>query len=143
MSDEIYIKILLDNDAEINVMSKTLVTKVQLFMQRDIHLNMIEVSEANTNIIECCNDVKINIDKAKSMISIFVIKRDEYTLILSRLYEWKIHLYINNTLKETCKMTITDNDERMMFFKLILTHNSDNQDVSKIFLKKAKNFLNE
>jgi len=40
-------------------------------------------------------------------------------------------------------MTITDNDERMMFFKLILTHNSDNQDVSKIFLKKAKNFLNE
>ena len=87
MSDEIYIKILLDNDAEINVMSKTLVTKVQLFMQRDIHLNMIEVSEANTNIIECCNDVKINIDKAKSMISIFVIKRDEYTLILSRLYE--------------------------------------------------------
>ncbi len=143
MSDEIYIKILLDNDAEINVMSKTLVTKVQLFMQRDIHLNMIEVSEANTNIIECCNDVKINIDKAKSMISIFVIKSDEYTLILSRLYEWKIHLYINNTLKETCKMTITDNDERMMFFKLILTHNSDNQDVSKIFLKKAKNFLNE
>ncbi len=87
MSDEIYIKILLDNDAEINVMSKTLVTKVQLFMQRDIHLNMIEVSEANTNIIECCNDVKINIDKAKSMISIFVIKSDEYTLILSRLYE--------------------------------------------------------
>ena len=143
MSDEIYIKILLDNDAEINVMSKTLVTKVQLFMQRDIHLNMIEVSEAKTNIIECCNNVKINIDKAKSMISIFVIKSDEYTLILSRLYEWKIHLYINNTLKETCKMTITDNDERMMFFKLILTHNSDNQDVSKIFLKKAKNFLNE
>ncbi len=143
MSDEIYIKILLDNDVEINVMSKTLVTKVQLFMQRDIHLNMIEVSEAKTNIIECCNDVKINIDKAKSMISIFVIKSDEYTLILSRLYEWKIHLYINNTLKETCKMTITDNDERMMFFKLILTHNSDNQDVSKIFLKKAKNFLNE
>jgi len=87
MSDEIYIKILLDNDAEINVMSKTLVTKVQLFMQRDIHLNMIEVSEANTNIIKCCNDVKINIDKAKSMISIFVIKSDEYTLILSRLYE--------------------------------------------------------
>ena len=143
MSDEIYIKILLDNDVEINVMSKTLVTKVQLFMQRDIHLNMIEVSEAKTNIIECCNDVKINIDKAKSMISIFVIKSDEYTLILSRLYEWKIHLYINNTLKETCKMTITDNDERMMFFKLILTHNSDNQDVSKIFLKKAKNILNE
>jgi len=87
MSDEIYIKILLDNNAEINVMSKTLVTKVQLFMQRDIHLNMIEVSEAKTNIIECCNDVKINIDKAKSMISIFVIKSDEYTLILSRLYE--------------------------------------------------------
>jgi len=87
MSDEIYIKILLDNDVEINVMSKTLVTKVQLFMQRDIHLNMIEVSEAKTNIIECCNDVKINIDKAKSMISIFVIKSDEYTLILSRLYE--------------------------------------------------------
>ena len=143
MSDEIYIKILLDNDAEINVMSKTLVTKVQLFMQRDIHLNMIEVSEAKTNIIKCCNDVKINIDKAKSMISIFVIKSDEYTLILSRLYEWKIHLYVNNTLKETCKMTITDNDERMMFFKLILTHNSDNQVVSKIFLKKAKNFLNE
>jgi len=87
MSDEIYIKILLDNDVEINVMSKTLVTKVQLFMQRDIHLNMIEVSEAKTNIIECCNDVKIDIDEAKSMISIFVIKSDEYTLILNRSYE--------------------------------------------------------
>jgi len=40
-------------------------------------------------------------------------------------------------------MTVTDDDERMMFFKLILTHNSVNQDVLKIFLEKAKNFLNE
>jgi len=87
---------------------------------------MIEVSEAKTNIIECCNDVKIDIDEAKSMISIFIIKSDEYTLILSRLYERKTRLCINNTLKETCKMTVIDNDERIMFFKLILTHNSVN-----------------
>ncbi len=87
---------------------------------------MIEVSEAKTNIIECCNDVKIDIDEAKSMISIFIIKSDEYTLILSRSYERKTRLCINNTLKETCKMTVIDNDERIMFFKLILTHNSVN-----------------
>jgi len=62
MSDEIYVKTLLDSDAEINVMSETLVAKAQLSMQRDIHLNMIEVSEAKTNIIECCDNVKINID---------------------------------------------------------------------------------
>jgi len=87
MSDEIYIKTLLDNDAEINIMSETLVIRAQLFMQRDIHLNMIEVSEEKTNIIECCNDMKINIDKAKSMISIFLIESNEYTLILSKSYE--------------------------------------------------------
>jgi len=87
---------------------------------------MIEVSEAKTNIIECCNDVKIDIDEAKSMISIFIIKSDEYTLILSRLYERKTRLCINNTLKETCKMTVIDNDKTIMFFKLILTHNSVN-----------------
>jgi len=33
MSDEIYIKILLDNDAEINIMSETLVARTQLSMQ--------------------------------------------------------------------------------------------------------------
>jgi len=33
MSNEIYIKTLLDNDAEINVMSEILVAKTQLFMQ--------------------------------------------------------------------------------------------------------------
>ncbi len=143
ISDEIYVKTLLDNDAEINVMFETLVARAQLSMQRDIHLNMIEVSEAKTNIIECCDNVKIDIDEAKSVISIFVIESDEYTLILSRSYERKTHLCINNTSKETCEMTVTDDDERMMFFKLILAHNSVNQDVLKIFLKKAKDSLNE
>jgi len=76
MSDEIYVKTLLDSDAEINVMSETLVARAQLSMRRDIYLNMIEVSEAKTNIIECCNDVKIDIDEAKSVISIFVIQSD-------------------------------------------------------------------
>jgi len=33
MSDEIYIKTLLDNDAEINIMSETFVARTQLFMQ--------------------------------------------------------------------------------------------------------------
>jgi len=92
ISDEIYVKTLLDNDAEINVMFETLVARAQLSMQRDIHLNMIEVSEAKTNIIECCDNVKIDIDEAKSVISIFVIESDEYTLILSRSYERKTHL---------------------------------------------------
>jgi len=126
MSDEIYIKTLLDNDVEINVMSETFVARTQLFMQRDIHLNMIKVSEAKINIIKCCNDVKIDIDEAKSMILIFVIKSDEYTLILSRSYERKTHLCSNNTSKETCKIIVINDDERMMFFKLILTHNSVN-----------------
>ena len=143
MSDEIYIKTLLDNDAEINIMSETLVARAQLFMQRDIHLNMIEVSEAKTNIIECCNNVKIDIDEAKSVISIFVIKSNEYTLILSRSYERKTRLCINITSKETCEMTVIDDDERMMFFKSILTYNSVNRDVLKIFLEKAKNSLNK
>jgi len=143
MSDEIYIKTLLDNNAEINVMSETLVARAQLFMQQDIHLNMIKVNEAKINIIECCNDVKININEAKSMISIFVIESDEYTLILSRSYKQKTHLCINNTSKETCEMTVIDDDERMMFFKLILIYNSVNQNVLKIFLEKAKNSLNE
>ncbi len=143
MSDEIYVKTLLDNDAEINVMSETLVARAQLSMRRDIHLNMIEVSEAKINIIECCNDVRIDIDEAKSVISIFVIKSNKYTLILSRSYERKTCLCINNTSKETCEMTVIDDDERMMFFKLILAHNSVNRDVLKIFLEKAKNSLNE
>ncbi len=143
MSDEIYVKTLLDSDAEINIMSETLVARTQLSMQWDIHLNMIEISEAKTNIIEYCNDMKIDIDEAKSMISIFVIESNEYTLILSRSYEWKTRLCINNTLKETCEMTVIDDDKRMMFFKLILAHNSVNWDVLKIFLKKAKDSLNE
>jgi len=143
MSDEIYVKTLLDSDAEINVMSETLVARTQLSMRRDIHLDMIEVSEAKTNIIECCNDVKIDIDEAKSVVSIFVIESDEYTLILSRSYERKARLCTNNTSKETCEMTVTDDDERMMFFKSILAHNSVNRDMLKIFLEKAKDFLNE
>ena len=143
MSDEIYVKTLLDSDAEINVMSETLVVRAQLSMQRNIHLDMIEVNEAKTNIIECCDDVKIDIDEAKSVISIFVIQSNEYILILSRSYERKTCLCINNTSKETCEMTVIDDDERMMFFKLILTHNSVNRDVLKMFLEKAKNSLNE
>ena len=126
MSNEIYIKTLLDNDAEINVMSEILVAKTQLFMQWDIYLDIIEVSEAKINIIECCDNMKIDIDEAKSVISIFVIKNNEYTLILSKSYEWKTRLCINNTSKETCEITVIDDNERMMFFKLILLHNSVN-----------------
>ncbi len=123
MNDEIYVKTLLDNDVKINVMSETFVAKAQLFMWRNIQLNMIKVSEAKTNIIECCNDVKIDINEAKLMISIFVIESNEYTLILSKSYERKTCLCINNTSKETCEMTVINDDERMMFFKLILAHN--------------------
>jgi len=104
-------------------MSETFVARAQLFKQRDIQLDMIEVSKAKTNIIECCDNVKIDIDEAKSVISIFVIESDEYTLILSRSYEQKTRLCINNTSKETCEMIVIDDDERMMFFKLILAHN--------------------
>jgi hypothetical protein len=104
---------------------------------------MIKVSKVKTNIIKCCNDVKINIDKAKSIISTFMLESDEYTLILSRLYEQKAHLCFRNTLKETCKMTVIDDDDKMMFFKSILMQNSVNRNVLKIFFKKAKDFLNE
>jgi len=40
-------------------------------------------------------------------------------------------------------MTVINDDERMMFFKLILAHNFVNRNVLKIFLKKAKDSLNE
>jgi hypothetical protein len=140
MSDEIYVKTLLDSDAEINVMSETLVTRAQLSMWREIHLDMIEVSEAKTNIIECCNDVKIDIDEAKSMISIFVIESNEYTLILSRSYERKTRLCINNTSKETCEMTVINDDEIMMFFKLILMHNCQSRCVENISWESEKLF---
>jgi hypothetical protein len=104
---------------------------------------MIKISKAKINIIECCNNVKINIDKAKSMISIFVIESDEYTLILSRSYEQRTRLCFRNTWKETCEMTVIDDDDKIMFFKLILMQNSVNQDMLKIFLEKAKNSLNK
>jgi hypothetical protein len=104
---------------------------------------MIEVSEVKTNIIEYCNNIKIDIDEAKSTISIFMIESDEYTLILNRSYERRARLCFRNTLKETCEMTVIDNDDKMMFFKSILMQNSVNRNVLKIFFKKAKDFLNE
>jgi hypothetical protein len=48
---------------------------------------MIEVSEVKAQFIEVCKNVKIDIDEAKTMISIFVIKSKEYSLILNRSFE--------------------------------------------------------
>jgi hypothetical protein len=48
---------------------------------------MIEVNEAKALFIEVCKNVKINIDEAKTMISIFIIESNEYSFILSKSYK--------------------------------------------------------
>jgi len=48
---------------------------------------MIEVSKAKAQFMKICENVKINIKEAKTIILIFMIKDNKYSLILNKSYE--------------------------------------------------------
>lgn len=143
INDEIYIKTLINSKTEINVISETFVSETQLFMQWNYHLKMIEVSKAKAQFMKICENVKIDIKEAKTIILIFMIKDNKYSLILNRSYERWAYLSIKNTSEKICEMKMTDDNDKMISFKLILAENSFNHNIIEIFLERKKDSLNE
>ncbi len=109
---EVSIKALIDSGAEINVISEALASEARLPMRRDHRLDMIEASGAKSQFIRVCEDVKINIDEARTLVPIFVTKGNEYPLILGRPYERRACLSVKNTPNEICELEVTGDNAR-------------------------------
>ena len=75
-----------DNEAEIKCMFKRLTDIAQLFVRQNINIIIINVINERARFFNVCETVFINIDNITISISVFVIKRSNYELLLKRFF---------------------------------------------------------
>ena len=123
--ENIKIKTIFDNEAEINCMFKRLINAAQLFMRQNINITMIDVIDERARFFDICETVFINIDSVTISISVFVMKCSNYELLLKKTFQRAVHMGFINM-----------NDQ---FFKMILYSLNDKKRVN--FLKMSAEYI--
>ena len=77
---------LYNTDAEINVIIKTAVNTVKLFIQSDSTMNLMMYDDDNCLFIRMCFNVEVNCRKAKYYTSAFIVEKAVYNLLFNRSY---------------------------------------------------------
>ena len=80
--ENIKMKIKFDNETEINYIFKQLIDAVQLSVRQNINIIIINVINKRARFFDMYEVVFINIDSIMTSISIFVVKRLDYELLL-------------------------------------------------------------
>ena len=87
MIEEIKIKTIFDNNAEINCMLKKLTNAARLSVYQNISITMINATDEKARFFNICEHIFINIESIIVLISIFVVKRSDYEFLLERLFQ--------------------------------------------------------
>ena len=124
MIENIKIKTMFNNEAEINCMFKRLIDVAQLFMCQNINIIIINVIDERTRFFNVCETVFINIDSIIISISVFVVKRSDHELFLKRLFQRAARMNSINMNDESLEMILHSLNEkkRMNFLKMSAEH---------------------
>ena len=140
MIENIKIKTMFNNEAEINCMFKWLIDVVQLFMRQNISIIMINVIDERTRFFNVCEAVFISIDSIIISISIFVVKRSDHELFLKRPFQRAACISFINMNNELFEMILHSLNEkkRINFLKVSVEHVS-NKEKKLMFAMKPLN----
>ena len=111
--DNVKIKMLFDNDVEINCMSKKLIDATQLFIRQKINIIIMSFIDERARFFNVCESIFVNIENIIISTFIFVIERSNHDLFLNRFFQRIVHMNIINMNNDSLKMMLyLLNDEK-------------------------------
>ena len=137
MIENIKIKAMFDNGAEVNCMFKWLTDAAQLPVRQSINIIMINVTDEWARFFDVCEAVFISIDSITISISVFVMKRSDHELLLKRPFQRAAHMSSINMNDESLEMILHSLNEkkRVSFLKMSAEHVSNKEEKSMFAMK--------
>ena len=140
MIENIKIKAMFNNGAEVNCIFKRLVDAAQLPVHQSISIIIINVINERARFFNMCEAIFINIDNIMISISVFVVKCSDHEFLLRRFFQRAARMSFININDESFKMILHSLNEkkRMSFLRMSAEHVS-NKEKKFVF---AMKFLN-
>ena len=140
MIENIKIKTMFNNEAEINCMFKQLTDVAQLSVCQNINIIIINVTDERARFFDMCEIVSISINSIMISISVFVVKRSDHELLLKRLFQRVARMNFINMNNESFEMILHSLNEkkRVSFLKVPAEHVS-NKEKKSVFAMKSLN----
>ena len=140
MIENIKIKAMFDSEAEVNCMFKRLTDVAQLFMRQNINIIIISVTDERARFFDMCETVSVSIDSITISISVFVVKRSDYELLLERSFQRTVYMISINMNNESLEIILHSLNEkkRVSFLKMSAEHVS-NKEEKLMFAMKSLN----
>ena len=111
--DNVKIKMLFNNNVEINYMSKKLIDATQLFIHQKINIVMINFINKRARFFNVYESIFINIKNIIISTFIFVIERLNYDLFFNHFFQHIVHMNIISINNDLLKMMLHSlNDEK-------------------------------
>ena len=140
MIEDIKIKVMFDNEAEINCMFKRLIDAVQLPVRQNISIVMINVINERARFFDMYKIVFISINSIMISVSVFIVKRSDHELLLRRSFQCAAHMNFINMNDESLEMILhsLNEEKRMSFLKMPVEHVS-NKEKESVFATEPLN----
>ena len=137
MIENIKIKAMFNNEAEINCIFKRVVDAVQLFIHQNINITIINITDERARFFDVYETVFISIDIITISISVFVVKRSNHELILKRLFQRAAHISSINMNDESFEIVLhsLNKEKRMSFLKVPAEHINNKRKESMFAMK--------
>ena len=138
--NDVKIKMLFDNDVEINCMLKRLIDATQFFIRQEINIIMINFIDERAHFFDVYESIFVNIENIIILTFIFVIKRSDYDFLFDRFFQRIIHMNVINMNNNSLKMILysLNNEKQMNFLKISAKH-INNKDEKSVFVFKTLN----
>ena len=112
MIENIKIKAMFDNEAEVNCMFKRLINVAQLFIRQSINIIMINVISERTRFFDIYETVFISINNITISIFVFVIKCSDHELLLKKFFQRTACMNFININNELLEMILHSLNEK-------------------------------
>ena len=104
--NNVKIKMLFNNNVEINYMLKKLIDATQLFIRQKINIIIINFINKRARFFDICESIFINIKNIIISIFIFMIKYLNYDFLLNRFFQRIVHINIININNDSLKLIL-------------------------------------
>ena len=111
--NNVKIKMLFNNDVEINCMLKRLIDLMQLFIRQKINIVIINFIDKRARFFNVCKSIFVNIENIIISIFIFMIECSDYDFFLNRFFQRNICMNVVNMNDDLLKIILhLLNDEK-------------------------------
>ena len=134
--DDVKIKMLFDNNVEINCMSKRLTDATQLFIRQEINIVIMNFINERVRFFDVYESIFINIKNIIISMFIFMIKHSDHDFLLNHFFQRIVYINVVNINNDSLKMILhlLNNEKWINFLKMSAKHiNNKNEKFVFIF----------